>query len=124
MCMLKISHCRVYQVKVETGSSSSVRFVFHVENDNNEFTFDKYFGEIFTNKQFDRDADPLEITLFQLTLIVSDDSDDVVRHFKIQVVDVNDKRPLFNPTVYYATIPENYAPNEPILFNGDDFDAG
>ena len=125
MQMLKILHFRVYKVKVETGSSSSVRFEFNVENDNNEFTFDKYVGEIFTNKQFDRDADPLEISSFQITLIVSDEiSDDVERSFQIQVVDVNDKRPVFNPTVYYTTIPENYSPNEPISFNGDDFDAG
>ena len=114
----------VYRVKVETGTGSSVRFDFSVEPDDNAFTFTPYYGEIFTNRLFDRDTSSDAELTFAVTLVVSDDVTEITEEFQIQVRDVNDNQPIFTPSAYSTTIDENYPEDEPIKFNGDEITAG
>ena len=111
-------------MKVETGTGSSVRFDFSVEDDDNEFTFTPYYGEIFTNRLFDLDTSPESKSLFAVTLVVSDDVNEITKKFKIQVRDAKDNQAIFKPPAYSTTIDENYPEDEPIKFNGDAITAG
>ena len=114
---------------MEATDTSTPSYSFTQQGGNqNEFTFNSVFGEIYTNKRFDLDVTPGIQSEFSIEVRVTDSSlpneQFVTRNFRIQVQDINDNSPIFSPKVYSATISEDRSPSDAIVFNNGEVTAG
>ena len=108
---LSLSHFVRQAFDIDLGDNSVISYSITDGNTQNSFTIDSATGEIGLTAPLDYEILPVNMTgTFQLTVMAADSgipSLSSTTTVIINVEDVNDELPYFNPNQYSASISEN-----------------
>lgn len=103
----------------DIGNSSKIRYLIAVGNEANHFRIDSDNGLIYTNAALDYES----VREYSLVVEAKDTKHTSQATVTIQIQNINDNSPVFNPSPYRISIPENQKLDEEILtVNASDLD--
>lgn len=111
----------VIQVKAtDADSGANGKIKFSIVSGNKQFKIDAESGDILTSVPLDFETAPSHT----LRVRAEDKNHAIETNVKIRVVNINDNNPIFNPSYYEESIPENANLNhEFVTLNATDKDA-
>ena len=102
---------QVTATDADTGANGKIRFSIVSGNDQKHFKIDEETGDIRTNASLDFET----TTNYTLRVRADDSSHSNETDVKIQVININDNSPIFDPAYYTKNISENQDRTNPFL---------